>query len=90
MKPGSRSGALWKLCFVDRGRRNLHFYILKMDFCDFDKTSRAKSSLFLCTRDVFAISFHKRCDVATDILTIFENDSYDVLLISKSVIFSFD
>ena len=45
---------------------------------------------YSCTRDAFAIGFRKNCDFATDILTIFENASYNVLLHEKSVIFSFD
>ena len=45
---------------------------------------------YLWTRDVFAIGFRKNSDFARDILTIFENASYNVLLHEKSVIFSFD
>ena len=45
---------------------------------------------YLWTRDVFAIGFRKNGDFARDILIIFENASYNVLLHEKSVIFSFD
>ena len=47
-------------------------------------------NFYLWTRDVFAIGFRKNYDFAIDILTIFENASYNVLLHEKSVIFSFD
>ena len=47
-------------------------------------------NFYSCARDVFAIGFRKSGDFARDILTIFENASYNVLLHEKSVIFSFD